>query len=38
MIAVLGSSIEIIENLLIENKNKYKCFIANDNSDSQIVL
>ena len=38
MIAVLGSSIEIIENLLNENKNKYKCFIANDNSDSQIVL
>ena len=38
MIAVLGSSIEIIENLLNKNKNKYKCFIANDNSDSQIVL
>ena len=38
MIAVLGSSIEIIENLLIENKSKYKCFIANDNSVSQIVL
>ena len=38
MIAVLGSSIEIIENLLNKNKYKYKCFIANDNSDSQIVL
>ena len=38
MIAVLGSSIEVVENLLNENKNKYKCFIANDNSDSQIVL
>ncbi len=38
MLAVLGSSIEQIENLLNENKNKYKCFIANDNSDSQIVL
>ena len=38
MIAILGSSIEVVENLLNENKNKYKCFIANDNSDSQIVL
>ena len=38
MIAVLGSKIEFIENLLIENKNKYKCFIANDNSDGQLVL
>ena len=38
MIAVLGSSIEVVENLLNENKNKYKCFIANDNSESQIVL
>lgn len=38
MIAVLSSSIEMIENLLNENKNKYKCFIANDNSDGQLVL
>ena len=38
MIAVLGSKIEFIENLLKENKNKYKCFIANDNSDGQLVL
>ena len=38
MLAVLGSSIEQIEKLLNENTNKYKCFIANDNSDSQIVL
>ena len=38
MIAILGSSIEVVENLLNENKNKYKCYIANDNSDSQIVL
>ena len=38
MIAVLGSEIDIIENLIEENKNKYKCFIANDNSAGQIVL
>jgi len=38
MVAVLGSKIEIIENLILENKSKYECFIANDNSDGQIVL
>ena len=38
MIAVLGSKIEFIENFLEQNKNKYKCFIANDNSDGQLVL
>jgi len=38
MIAVLGSKIQFIENLLEENKNNYKCFIANDNSDGQLVL
>ena len=38
MIAVLGSKIEFVENLLEQKKNKYKCFIANDNSDGQLVL
>jgi [acyl-carrier-protein] S-malonyltransferase len=38
MLAVLGSKIGIIENIIEENKNKYECFIANDNSDGQIVL
>ena len=38
MIAVLGSKIEFIENLLEENASKYECFIANDNSEGQIVL
>jgi len=38
MIAVLGSEIEIIENLINENKNRYECYIANDNSVGQIVL
>ena len=38
MIAVLGSDIKKIENLISENKNKYECFIANDNSVGQIAL
>tara|TARA_A100001015_G_scaffold284319_1_gene350635 strand:+ start:908 stop:1846 length:939 start_codon:yes stop_codon:yes gene_type:complete len=38
MIAVLGSKIEIIENLLKENEKKYECYIANDNSEGQLVL
>jgi len=38
MVAVLGSKIRIIENIIEENKNKYECFIANDNSEGQIVL
>ena len=36
MLAVLGSEIEIVEDII--NKNKNKCFIANDNSLGQIVL
>ena len=36
MVAVLGSEIEIVENII--NKNKYECYIANDNSLGQIVL
>ena len=38
MVAVLGSEIEIIENIINENKAKYECYIANDNSVGQIVL
>ena len=38
MVAVLGSKIEIIDNILEENKAKYECYIANDNSEGQIVL
>jgi len=38
MVAVLGSEIEIIENFINENKDKYECYIANDNSVGQIVL
>ena len=38
MVAVLGSEIDIIENIINKNKNKYECHIANDNSLGQIVL
>jgi [acyl-carrier-protein] S-malonyltransferase len=38
MVAVLGSEIGVIENIIKENKNKYECFIANDNSEGQLVL
>ena len=38
MLAVLGSKVEIIEDLLNENKNDFIAQIANDNSDGQIVL
>ena len=38
MVAVLGSEINIVENIIKENKDKYECFIANDNSIGQIVL
>ena len=38
MVAILGSKIEVIEKIIKDNKDKYECFIANDNSDGQIVI
>ena len=38
MVAVLGSEIEVIKKIIDENKDKYECFIANDNSVGQLVL
>ena len=38
MLAVLGSTIDKIEKILNENKEKFKTEIANDNSDGQLVL
>jgi len=38
MLAVLGTEIEVISNLLSANQEKYQCFIANDNSIGQLVL
>jgi [acyl-carrier-protein] S-malonyltransferase len=38
MVAVLGSTVEMIEKILEDNKNNLSVQIANDNSEGQIVL
>ena len=38
MVAVLGSTVEIIEKILKDNEQNLNVQIANDNSDGQIVL
>ena len=38
MVAILGTSIENIEKILMENKNNIDIQIANDNSEGQIVV
>jgi len=38
MVAVLGSTVEIIENILKDNEQNFNAQIANDNSEGQIVL
>jgi len=38
MVAILGSTVDIIESILESNKNNNTVEIANDNSEGQIVL
>ena len=38
MVAVLGTTVENIENILKDNLNNFRAEIANDNSDGQIVV
>jgi len=38
MVAVLGSTVDVIEKILKEHKENLKAQIANDNSEGQIVL
>jgi len=38
MVAILGSKVETIEEILKDNKQKFVAQIANDNSEGQIVL
>ncbi len=38
MLAVLGSTVEIIDEILKKNQDNFVAQIANDNSDGQIVL
>ena len=36
MVAVLGSTVEIIEKILKDNEKNFKAQIANDNSEGQM--
>ena len=38
MVAALGTTVDVIEKILLENKDNLKVQIANDNSEGQIVL
>ena len=38
MVAVLGLEIKEINNLLEKNQSNFQCYIANDNSNGQVVL
>ena len=38
MVAVLGTEIEKINELINNNKEKFKCYVANDNSIGQVVV
>tara|TARA_B100001173_G_scaffold289514_1_gene279452 strand:- start:4389 stop:5312 length:924 start_codon:yes stop_codon:yes gene_type:complete len=38
MLAVLGSDIEKINQIISANEKKFKCYIANDNSIGQVVV
>ncbi len=38
MIAVLGEQINKIEELIENNRNKFNCYLANDNSNGQVVI
>ena len=38
MVAVLGEELKKIEEVIENNKAKYSCFLANDNSNGQVVV
>ena len=38
MLAILGEKIENINEIIILNKDKFQCFVANDNSVGQVVV
>ena len=38
MIAVLGVQINEIKDIIENNKDKFECFLANDNSNGQVVI
>ena len=38
MVAILGQKIEKVNEILNSNKSKFNCFLANDNSEGQVVI
>ena len=38
MIAVLGEELKKIEDIIETNKNNFNCYLANDNSNGQVVI
>ncbi len=38
MVAVLGEDINEIEKIIETNRNKFNCFLANDNTNGQVVV
>jgi len=38
MVAVLGSDIEVINKIIKNNEDNFKCYVANDNSVGQVVV
>ena len=38
MVAVLGEDINKIQDMLENNKKNFRCFLANDNSNGQVVI
>ena len=38
MVAVLGENIDKVQEIIQNNKNNFHCFLANDNSNGQVVI
>jgi [acyl-carrier-protein] S-malonyltransferase len=38
MVAVLGEQIKKIEEIILNNRDKFNCFLANDNTEGQVVI
>ena len=38
MLAVLGENIDKVQEIIQKNKNNFNCFLANDNSNGQVVI
>ncbi len=38
MVAILGENIKKIEDIIEKHKNNFTCFVANDNSNEQVVI